>query len=153
MKAWYLDLGASNHMSGCLEHFTNLDTITGGMMKLGDGFEVPTGGRRTLLIQGRTGEYRALTDVYFIPKLTTHVISLGQLEEHGCRAELVGGNLKVFDHEGQLLIRVKRTKNGLYILNLVIAKPVCLLANEESNTRRWHARFGHLNFQTLKKTG
>jgi Protein of unknown function (DUF3179) len=80
MKAWYVDSGASNHMSGCLEHFTNLDTITRGRMKLGDGFEVPIGGRGTVLIQGRTGEYRALTDVYYIPKLTTNVISLGQLE-------------------------------------------------------------------------
>lgn len=56
MKAWYLDSGASNHMLGCLEHFTSLDTTTGGRVKLGDGFEVPIGGRGTVLIQGRTGE-------------------------------------------------------------------------------------------------
>jgi Zinc knuckle len=143
MKTWYLDSGASNHMTGCRDHFTTLDTMTGGKVKLGDGFEVSIRGRGIVLIQGCIGEHRALTDVYYIPKLTTNIINLGQLEEHGCRIELMAGNLQVFDQEGKLLIRVKRTRNRLYVLSSEIAKSVCLLANVIENSWRWHARFGH----------
>jgi gag-polypeptide of LTR copia-type/Zinc knuckle len=73
---WYLDSGASNHMTGCLEYFTNLDTSIRGMVKLVDGSEVLIGGRGTVVIKGRTGEQRALIDVYYIPKLTSNIISL-----------------------------------------------------------------------------
>jgi hypothetical protein len=82
---WYLDSGASNHMTGCIEHLTNLDTMITGTVKLGDGSEVSIEGRGTVIIRGHIGEQRALTDVYYIPKLTSNIISLGQLEEKGCK--------------------------------------------------------------------
>jgi transposase InsO family protein len=148
---WYLDSGASNHMTGCLEHLTNLDTTIRGTVKLGDGSAVSIGGRGTVMIKGRTGEQRVLTDVYYIPKLTTNIISLGQLEENGCRVQLEDGNLMVLDKYGRLIICVQRSKNRLYILKLDLVKSVCLRASVEDDTRKWHARYGHLNFQSLKR--
>jgi gag-polypeptide of LTR copia-type len=129
---WFLDSGAINHMSGSLEHFTTLDTGAHGAVKLGDGHRVHIGGRGTVLIKGRNGEHKALTNVYYIPKLTNNIISLGQLEEQWCRVEIKNGELLVFDTAGQLLIKVKRSANMLYVLNLELAKPVCLMANTES---------------------
>jgi hypothetical protein len=35
--AWYLDTGASNHMTGCREKFAELDTKVTGSVKFGDG--------------------------------------------------------------------------------------------------------------------
>lgn len=150
-KCWFLDSGASNHMTGILEHFTTLDTCAHGAVKLGDGSRVHIGGRGTVLIEGRNGEHKALTNVYYIPKLTSNIISLGQLEEQGCRVEMENGELLVFDTAGKLLIKVKRSANRLYVLNLELAKPVCLMANTESEAWRWHTRFGHVNFQALKR--
>jgi gag-polypeptide of LTR copia-type/Zinc knuckle len=85
---WYLDTGASNHMTGCRKYFTELDTTIGGMVRFGDGSAVSIGGRGTVLIKGRMGEHKTLTDVYYIPKLTSNIISLGQLEERGCKVML-----------------------------------------------------------------
>ncbi|KAJ4740894.1 Transposon Ty1-H Gag-Pol polyprotein [Rhynchospora pubera] len=147
---WYLDSGATNHMTGCKENFTELDTSVAGTVKFGDGSMVSIYGRGTVLLQGRMGEHKALTDVYYIPKLTSNIISLGQLEEQGCRIMLENGQLKVFDREEQLLIRVKRARNRLYILNLDVTQPICLKTHLNNEDWLWHARYGHLNFQALR---
>jgi hypothetical protein len=39
-KAWYLDTGASNHMTGCIEKFTAIDTTITGSVKFRDGSTV-----------------------------------------------------------------------------------------------------------------
>jgi hypothetical protein len=31
------------------------------------------------------GEHRALSDIYFIPRLRSNIMSLGQLDENGCQ--------------------------------------------------------------------
>jgi hypothetical protein len=135
-NVWYLDSGASNHMTGCIEHLTDLDTTIRGMVKLGDGSEVPIGGRGTVVIKGRTGEQRALADVYYIPKLTSNIISLGQLEERGCKVLLEDGSLKVLDKNQRLIIQVQRSKNSLYTLKLDLVKSVCLRASVEADTQK-----------------
>lgn len=44
-ELWYLDTGASNHMTGCVEVFTDLDTSVMGTVKFGDGSVVEIHGR------------------------------------------------------------------------------------------------------------
>jgi hypothetical protein len=75
-------------MTGCKENFAELDTSIGGIVKFGDNSTVAINGRGTVLIEGRTGQHKAITDVYYIPKLTINIISLGQLEERDCRVVL-----------------------------------------------------------------
>jgi hypothetical protein len=65
---------------------------------------VPIGGRGTIVIKGHNGELRAISGVYYIPKLTNNIISLGQLEERRCKVKIEDGNLKVFDKNGRLII-------------------------------------------------
>lgn len=145
-NVWYLDTSASNHMTGCRKQFTELIMSISGTVKIGDGFAKTINGRGTVLIEGRTGEHKALTGVYYIPKLTSNIISLGQLKERDDKVVLEDGHLCVFDRQGQLLVRVKRARNRLYILNLDLAQPVCFMARLDDDAWRWHMRYGHLNF-------
>lgn len=147
---WYLDTGASNHMTGSLEKFTELDKSIFGAVKFGDGSIVEIAGRGTVLVSARNGGHRGLTDVYYIPKLRSNIISLGQMEEHGCLIVLKEGFLRVFDRDRQLLMKVPRNMNRLYTISLKMSRPVCLLASVADKAWLWHARFGHLNFEALK---
>lgn len=74
-KVWYLDTGASNHMTGCKKQFTELNTSVSGSVKFSDGSTVSIAGRGTMLFEEHTGEHKALTDVYYIPRLTSNIIS------------------------------------------------------------------------------
>jgi hypothetical protein len=80
-ERWYLDSGASNHMMGNREAFSELDTGIVGTFKFVDNSAVDIRGRGTILFHGKSGEHKALTDVYFIPKLRSNIISIGQLDE------------------------------------------------------------------------
>lgn len=51
----------------------------------------------------------------------------------------------------RLLARVKRSPDRMYVLNITLARPVCLTTRGDEEAWRWHARLGHLNFLSLKK--
>lgn len=145
---WYFDTGASNHMIGNRAMFASLDKKVTGTVCFGDNSMVEIQGMGAVTFQCKNGEHRALTEVYYIPRLRSNIISLGQLEEGGCRGVLENGALTLFDAERQLLARVPR-KNRMYTLSLKLATPVCLLTKADDEAWRWHERFGHLNFRSL----
>ena len=82
-QRWYLDSGASNHMTGSKAAFSELDGNVTGAVRFGDGSRVVIRGRGTIIFRCQNGEHRALTDVYYIPQLRSSIISIGQLDERG----------------------------------------------------------------------
>ncbi|KAG7588970.1 Zinc finger CCHC-type [Arabidopsis suecica] len=147
---WYLDNGASNHMTGVKSFFSELNENIRGKVKFGDGSCVDIGGIGSILFEGKTGEQSLLPDVYFIPELKSNILSLGQATEHGCDIRMRQNYLTLHDPFGRLLIRVLRSPNRLYKISLSIGKPTCLQSKIESETWKWHARLGHISFKTIK---
>jgi hypothetical protein len=94
-ESWYLDTGASNHMIGNKTVFAELDMAVTGSVQFGDNSIVKIKGRGVVLMKLRSGEHRAFTDVYYIPKLKTSIVSLGQLDESGCPSAIRGGFMSV----------------------------------------------------------
>lgn len=149
-ETWYLDSGASNHMTGDENCFTKIDFSVNGNVKIGDGTEIGIHGLGSVLFQCKNGEHLALTDVYFIPKIKSNIISLGQFDENGGRVDISGGLCKIYDRDNKLLLKVKRQRNRLYTAKLQVAQKICLMASITDASWLWHARYGHLNFQALK---
>ena len=149
-QVWYLDNGASNHMTGQRGKFKELDERVTGKVRFGDGSTVTIEGKGSVAFQCKNGEERILQEVYFIPNLCNNIISLGQLSEAGNKVILEGDYLWVYEGSGKLLMKVKRTENRLYKISLEESKPSCLLTKLEENSRLWHARLGHVNFQALE---
>ncbi|XBI71622.1 hypothetical protein VPH35_065793 [Triticum aestivum] len=148
---WYLDSGASNHMTGDRTAFAELDNAITGSVRFGDGSVVQIEGRGTVAFGTKRGAQRALTDVYYIPRLKSSVVSLGQLDENGCDINVHHGILSVHDRRGNLIIKVKRSSNRLYKLHIHPVRPVCLGARTDNVSWRWHARFGHLHIDALQR--
>jgi hypothetical protein len=92
-----------------------------------------------------------LAGVYLILWLTANIVSLDQLEEDGCQILLFGGFLKIWDRKGVLLAKVGHAVNRLYMLELNVVQPMCLVTQGSSMAWRWHARYGHLNFRGLRQ--
>jgi hypothetical protein len=149
--SWFLDSGASNHMSGRREYFSELDTSVRGFVKLGDDTTVEIEGRGTILFVCKNGEHLTLPEVYYIPKLCSNIVSLGQLDEIGFDTHIRHGQLQLRDSDGRLLARVSRSRGRLYILHLKLARPVCLATHGGEDAWRWHARYGHMHFDALRR--
>jgi hypothetical protein len=130
--------------------FSDIDGMT---MKFADGSVVLIEGVGTVLYECKDGEHCTLTNVYYFPRLRTSIISIGQLDEYGYEIGIKGGILSLRDEEQRLLARIHRSPGRLYKLQLHIAQLVCLVAHTGENSWCWHARFGHVNFTSLKKMG
>jgi hypothetical protein len=68
-ERWYLDTGASNHMTWTRSVFSKLDCQIKGSIRFGDGSVVEIEGRGSVLFMCKNGEHGLLTDVYYIPRL------------------------------------------------------------------------------------
>jgi hypothetical protein len=87
-----------------------------------------------------------LTHAYWIPRLRSNVVSIGQLDEIGCPAHIENRVMTVRDASRKVIISVPRMQNRLYLARLSIVKPVCLLAHAGDVAWLLHARFGHQHF-------
>ena len=101
-SSWFLDSGASNHMSGRREIFSELDTGVRGSVRLGDGSAVQIEGRGTILFQCLNGEHLVISDVYYIPRLCSNIVSLGQLDENAYDTHISQAVLQLRDPGGRL---------------------------------------------------
>ncbi|XP_013650803.1 uncharacterized protein LOC106355385 [Brassica napus] len=123
---WYLDNGASNHMTGNVSYFSELNRNIKGKVKFGDDSYVNIEGKGSIIFQGKTGEQKLVTNIYYIPDLKSNILSLGQATEVGCDVRMKLDYLTVHDPSGRLLVRVFRSPNRLYKIKLKIGKPMCL---------------------------
>jgi hypothetical protein len=125
---WYLDTGATHHMTGRREFFTELDPSVRGSIKFGDASGVEIKGVGSVTFIAKSGKHRLLTGVYYIPALRNSIISVGQLDENGSHVLVKHGVMRIWDRRRRLLAKVTRGTNRLYILSAQVAQPVCLAA-------------------------
>ena len=81
-SVWYLDNGASNHMTGNNEFFSSLNLNTKGKVKFGDGSCVDIVEKGVVTFLCKTGEKKTLKDIYYIPDLKHNKLSLGKATEN-----------------------------------------------------------------------
>jgi hypothetical protein len=152
-RIWILDTGASNHMCGAKSAFAHLDTGVCGSVRFGDGSIARIEGSGTILFTCKNGEHQRLSSVYYLPRLTANIISVGQLDEGGYQILVEDGAMRIRDDERRLLARIPRSPDRLYVLEVTIARLVCLAARADEEAWTWHTRFGHINFTVLRKMG
>ena len=129
-NVWFLDSGANNHMTGNVQKFKELDHAVLGKVRFGDDSTVEIQGRGTVVFQGKHGDHWVLSDVYYIPKLRSNLVSLGQLIETGHRITLDDDELEVCDKQSdRMIMRVSRTQNRLYKIDLKTVETSCLIAD------------------------
>lgn len=87
---WYLDNGASNHMSGDRRYFSKIDETITGKVRFEDDSCIDIKGKGAIEFVDSNGELRTISEVYFIPDLRSNIISLGQATESGCDVRMRG---------------------------------------------------------------
>ncbi len=119
-------------MSGCRNLFINLNATSIGLVKFGDNSMVEVKGCGYVKLQGENGDQCILNNVLFIPKLQTNIVSLGQLDEQGCRMEIEHGSLVIYTKTKEVFASVRRTGNRLYLFNL---NAISMMGEKSDSTR------------------
>lgn len=113
-NVWYLDNGVSNRMTGEISKFKDLNEKVTRQVHFGDESIVSIKGNGSVIFKCKNGVEKLFREVYYIPNLCNNILSLGQLFEEGNLVVMYVEFLWVYDNEGKLLLKVKRSGNRLY---------------------------------------
>ncbi|GJW83732.1 ribonuclease H-like domain, reverse transcriptase, RNA-dependent DNA polymerase [Tanacetum coccineum] len=102
---WYLDNGASNHMTKVREYFKELAEKVSGKVKFGDGSYIEIKGKGSILIECDDEKQRIISHVYYIPSLKSNLLSLGQFTEIGCKVVMEDDKLQLYDMDNKIFMK------------------------------------------------
>ncbi|KAJ0444180.1 putative RNA-directed DNA polymerase [Helianthus annuus] len=150
---WFLDSACSNHMTGTKEWFINLDlddsfTHT---VKLGNDLRLNVKGIGDVRLEVE-GVTQVITRVYYVPELTSNLLSLGQLQQKDLTIVIKQGLCKIFHPQRGLITTSRMTRNRMFLVNAIM-KPVmnkCLKVDVDGSSQIWHKRFGHVSNKSIR---
>ncbi|XP_039793087.1 uncharacterized protein LOC120659092 [Panicum virgatum] len=97
IDGWYLDSGATHHMTRRRDLSTDLDNNVCGSVWFGDASKVDNQGIGSIVFEGKNGEHWELHGVFYIPALRNSIMSLGWLDEGGSEVRIKDGILRIWD--------------------------------------------------------
>ncbi|KAH7685649.1 RNA-directed DNA polymerase protein [Dioscorea alata] len=120
---WYLDSSVSNHMCGHKELFTELDEKVNGEVSFGDASKVKVAGVGKIFIKLKDENHQYIFNIYYVPKMKTNILSLGQPLEKGYEVQMKDGHMHL-RKENKLIAHVPMSMNRMFGLNIdhVIAR-------------------------------
>ncbi|GJW63466.1 zinc finger, CCHC-type containing protein [Tanacetum coccineum] len=144
---WYLDNGASNHMTGVKEHFKEIDEKITGNVRFGDGSYVEIKGKGSILLECKNKEQRAISqvkeDITPYEALKGRKPNLQHIRIFGCisYAKVPSQHLTKFDDRSiQMVYLGSKPGSKAYRLFDPITKKICVSRDmkfKEDETWNW----------------
>jgi len=110
-SVWYLDTGASNHMCGDESFFNKLIKVEAKFVSFGDDSKVAVKGHGTIRHMKKDGQIEEIRDIYYVPKLKSNILSMGQMIEKGNSVLMKDRVLYLKDKFGRLVTQLEMRKN------------------------------------------
>lgn len=160
-NAWYLDSGATEHMSPNIKFFRNYKRVVEHPVRIGNGQVIFAAGRGDIDIMVYNGEKwteNYLKDVLHVPDLFANLFSQGKVLDKGynlksdkqsCEFVRDGAKISVGVREHglyRMLMRVKESQ----IQDSALAS-VTVKSKRAESLRLWHERLAHQNIVQVKQ--
>jgi hypothetical protein len=153
---WFLDSGASQHMTGDKSLFKTLEPLKDGEQ------EIKFGNKGVLKATGvGTMELRCLTpvgervntlrEVMFVPGVAENLFSMSRATELGGEFVFQWGVCQVF-MKNEVVLQAEQ-KGGLFAIFQpgLSWRNLCLLVREAESLELWHRRLGHEGYENFAK--
>ncbi|KAG8472381.1 hypothetical protein CXB51_035329 [Gossypium anomalum] len=147
-EEWILDSGCTFHMSPNRDWFTTYETVSEGVVLMGNNASCKIAGVGTIKVKMFDGIVRTLSDVRYVPELKINLISLSTLDSKGYRYTAESGVLKI--SKGSLVVMKGQRKTAkLYVLQGSTVTGDAAVASsslsDDDITKLWHMRLGHMS--------
>jgi hypothetical protein len=151
-SVWYIDNGASCHMTGVREHLTDLTQIGDLEVVLGDDRVVKAVGSGTVSFQRESLPPMLLREVLYVPGLKKNLILVSAIEERGYEVLFCDGQVFLFPKGSSItLTKVIGTRHEkLYKLMFQPASAVFHSTSNNDLCELWHRRMAHLHHRALR---
>ena len=107
-----------------------------------------------ILIKLKDGSHQFISDVYYILRMKSNILSLWQLLEKGYEMIMTKYHTLTFLYIKEVMIaKVSMTKNWIFLLNIEMDVPKYLITYMKDETWLWHMKLGYVNFDSLKIMG
>ncbi|KAJ0847396.1 putative RNA-directed DNA polymerase [Helianthus annuus] len=148
---WFLDSACSNHMTGIKDWFINLDESYKHNVKLGNDSRLAVEGIGDIRFEVE-GITQVVSRVYYVPELTSNLLSIGQLQEKDLTVVIKQGECRIYHPKKGVIIKSVMTRNRMFLVQGVMnyATSQCMKVSDEENTQIWHRRFGHVNYKSVR---
>ncbi|KAG8474542.1 hypothetical protein CXB51_031315 [Gossypium anomalum] len=147
-KEWILDSGCTFHMSLNRHWFTTYETVSEGVVLMGNNVSCKIAGVGKIKVKMFNGVVRILSDVRDVPELKRNLISLSTLDSKGYRYTAESEVLKIF--KGSLVVMKGQRKTAkLYVLQGSTVTGDAAVAfsflSDDDITKLWQMRLGHMS--------
>ncbi|KAG8501651.1 hypothetical protein CXB51_004782 [Gossypium anomalum] len=122
-EEWILDSGCTFHMSPNRDWFTTYETVSEGVVLMGNNASCKIAGVGTIKVKMFDGVVRTLSDVRYVPELKRNLISLSTLDSKGYRYTAESGGSTVTGD----------------------AAVASSSLSDDDISKLWHMRLGHMS--------
>eukprot|EP00253_Pinus_taeda_P026363 PITA_26363 len=153
---WYVDSGASSHMTGKRDCFEFLEeSACGSKIYLRDdsGYEIK--GCGDIPVKLPSGDIKHLRNVLYVPGIKKNLIFVSMITDQDMQVKFFKNGCVIQDSQLEIVATGVRVGN-LYRLDARSMPQQAMVATTSTVENLWHQRFGHLNLQDLillKKKG
>ncbi|CAL8122065.1 unnamed protein product [Prunus armeniaca] len=146
---WYLDSGASKHMTGNKNLFSSLSEIDHGQVTIGDARAYKIRGVGEVSFKSKSGKIEKMAEVYYVPGLKSNLLSMGHLLKKGFDINLHDGTC-FLSKKNQIVAKIGVAANNLFPLRVQTTNLSCFVGIEKGISKLWHDTYGHMNYASLK---
>lgn len=150
--SWFFDTGASYHMTGHKEWFTEFKSFAEKIpIKFGDRLSLEATGKgkiRVLSYVGDTVVPIDLEDVWYIPNISNNLFSWGAAAKKGVKLVSEENTMALMDEDG-ILMTGKLTGVNLWKLNIKV-EITANICRDSRTLDEWHKALGHPDTAQIK---
>lgn len=147
-RAWCLDSGCTSHMCSDREKFESLNDESGELKLASEQHVTQVKGKGTITVSMKADHYN-LNDALYVPELSTNLMSVGKITDHGYTVVFQKDQALLKDSSGKTVLKAKRN-NELYYIEFDEIEKANAVEGNDTNIMRWHKKLGHLNESDLK---
>ncbi|CAB0002598.1 unnamed protein product, partial [Nesidiocoris tenuis] len=152
---WYVDSGATTHMSGRSDWLNNIRKIDAQrQIIVANNEKLDVEGIGTASVTLSYQDTRDVSDVMYIPNLAANLLSVNALVKNGFGVAFDINGCRIFDTEDFHVegepIAIASNVDGLFKLRTASSEQVNIaLSSSMSDHTLWHRRLGHLNHYSM----
>ena len=153
--AWYLDSGATHHVSGDQNALSSIRPTSGAQIRSAGGHNHCVNGVGNADIQLSSGEIKSIPHVLYSPGITKNLLSVGALTDQNKTLIFRSQGCFVIDDATMQVeaFAVREKTKGLYRLTAssIDSKPEIYYVHLHSQADLWHRRLGHFHTRGIQR--